>query len=288
MARSFAHGDYSHIQKQGRNQPRDQAGKGGGRTGRDRARRELSQNFLVDEDALARVVRAAAPAPGETVLEPGAGEGVLTRALARRAGKVVAYEIDPLLAGRLAAGTRDDARVEVVRGDFLAARPPRDRFAVAGNIPYSVTSRIVDWCLRAPALSSATLVTQLEYARKRTGGFGRWSLLTVRTWPWYSWRLAGRLGREAFRPVPRVDSAILRVDRRPVPLLPPGDAAAYGDLAELGFGGAGGSLRASLLTRYGARRVDTAFAGAGIRPGTVVAFVHPDQWVVLWRALGSP
>ncbi|MEV0596630.1 ErmE/ErmH/ErmO/ErmR family 23S rRNA (adenine(2058)-N(6))-methyltransferase [Nonomuraea cavernae] len=272
MAQNFAHGNYSHTQgKAARN--------GGARTSRDRARRVLSQNFLVDGRALELVVKAADP--DGLVLEPGSGEGVLTRALAEAGARVVGYEIDPRLAGRLASQTRDDPRIEVVRGDFAAARPPREPFAVVGNIPYSATSKIVHWCLRAPALTSATLVTQLEYARKRSGDYGRWSLVTVESWPWFSWRLGDRIGRESFRPVPSVDSAILRIERRPEPLV--GSRRDYQRLVELGFGGVGGSLRASLRTRY--EGVDAALAAAGIARGAVVGHVHPDQWIVLWDRL---
>ncbi|MFG3442706.1 ErmE/ErmH/ErmO/ErmR family 23S rRNA (adenine(2058)-N(6))-methyltransferase [Nonomuraea sp. NPDC047897] len=272
MAQNFAHGNHSHTQKKAvRN--------GGGRTPADRARRTLSQNFLVDRHALELVVKAAAPEG--LVLEPGSGEGVLTLALADAGARVVGYEIDPRLAGRLAARTRDDPRIEVVRGDFAAARPPREPFAVVGNIPYSATSRIVDWCLDASALTSATLLTQLEYARKRSGDYGRWSLVTVRSWPWFRWRLGDRIGRRSFRPVPSVDSAILRIERRPHPLVRAGRG--YRELVELGFGGVGGTLRASLRRRYDG--VDAALAAAGIPRDAVVAFVHPDQWVVLWQRL---
>ncbi|WP_425581943.1 ErmE/ErmH/ErmO/ErmR family 23S rRNA (adenine(2058)-N(6))-methyltransferase [Streptosporangium fragile] len=246
-------------------------------------RRTLSQNFLVDPYAVRRVAGAAGA--HELVLEPGAGEGVLTRALAESCARVVAYEIDPLYAGRLAASTRGDDRIEVVRGDFLTTPVPREPFAVAGNIPYSITSGIVRWCLRARALTSATLVTQLEYARKRSGGFGRWSRLTVLTWPGHSWELAGRIGRESFRPVPSVDSAILRIVSRPVPLLTGGRLAAWHEFVEYGFTGLGGSLHASLRRRYPAHRVDAAFAEAGLDRGTVVAFVHPDRWLTLFERL---
>ncbi|WP_425566590.1 ErmE/ErmH/ErmO/ErmR family 23S rRNA (adenine(2058)-N(6))-methyltransferase [Planomonospora alba] len=276
------------------------SGRTGGRTARDRDRRVLSQNFLADPEAVALVV--AATGRHDLVLEPGAGEGVLTRALARTCGQVVGYEIDPLLAGKLAARTSGGGRVRVVRGDFLAARAPREPFAVAGNIPYAITSKIVDWCLRAPALTSATLVTQLEYARKRTGDFGRWSMLTVLTWPWYRWELAGRIGREAFRPVPAVDSAILRIERRaatPGRAVPgeavPGTAGpretagpglpGYRDFVEYGFTGLGGCLHATLRLRYPADRVEAAFTAAGVDPGTVVAHVHPDRWRVLYEHL---
>lgn len=272
MAQNFAHGNYSHTQKKTR------TGKGG-RTPADRNRRTLSQNFLVDRHAVDLMVKAAAPAG--LVLEPGTGEGVLTLALARAGAQVVGYEIDPRLAGLLAARTRDDPRIEVVRGDFTRARAPREPFAVVGNIPYAVTSKIVDWCLRASSLTSATLLTQREYARKRTGDYGRWSLVTVESWPWFCWRLGDTVGREAFRPVPAVDSAILRIERRPEPLVD--DPRTYRQLVELGFGGLGGSVRASLRTRYDG--VDAALDAAGVPRDAVVGYVHPDQWVTLWRRL---
>lgn len=268
MAQSFAYGNYSHTQKkavQDRN----------GKTHRDRARRELSQNFLVDSHAVDLVIEVARPSG--LVLEPGSGEGALTVELARAGADVVAYELDPLLAAKLRARTG----LKVVKGDFTAARPPHEPFAVVGNIPYAITSKIVRWCLGAPALTSATLVTQLEYARKRSGDYGTWTLVTVESWPWFSWELAGRIGRASFRPVPSVDSAVLRIDRRAEPLVD--DAEAWQDLVELGFTGVGGTLHASLSTRYS--RVDAAFDAAGIARDTVVAFVHPDQWVALYQQL---
>ncbi|MFC3979576.1 MULTISPECIES: 23S ribosomal RNA methyltransferase Erm [Streptosporangium] len=235
---------------------------------------------MVDRQAV-RLVAEAAGAHG-LVVEPGAGEGVLTLALAETCDQVVAYEIDPLLAGRLTVRTRDDARVRVVRGDFLTARAPREPFAVVGNIPYSITSKIVDWCLGAPGLTSATLVAQLEYVRKRTGDFGRWSALTVRTWPWFRWEMLGHIGREAFRPVPSVDSAILRIERRAeTPDLP-----GYEAFVDYGFTGLGGSLDATMRLRHPAALVGAAFAAAGVPEGTVVAHVHPDRWRVLYDRLG--
>src|SRR5262249_4800634 len=130
--------------------------------------------------------------------------------------------------------------------DFLAAPPPGTPFAVVGNIPYALTSAVVGWCLAAGRLTSATLLTQLEYARKRTGDYGRWSRLTIETWPRYHWGLAGRIPRTAFRPVPAVDGGILRLTRRPVPLVPDASLHDYRELVRLGFGGVGGSLHASL------------------------------------------
>ncbi|SEM14149.1 ErmE/ErmH/ErmO/ErmR family 23S rRNA (adenine(2058)-N(6))-methyltransferase [Nonomuraea pusilla] len=279
MAHIDLHANQYEDHQSGHAHARGDRARTGGRTSRDRARRSLSQNFLVDRRAVRLVVRTAAP--DGLVLEPGPGEGVLTRALADAGARVIGYELDPRLAARLAASTRDDPRVRIVRGDFAAARPPGEPFAVVGNIPYSATSRIVGWCLRAPRLTSATLLTQREYARKRAGDYGRWTLVTVRSWPWFHWRLGSGVPRESFRPIPSVDSAILRLERRPAPLV--GDRRGYLELVELGFGGVGGSLRASLRRHY--RGVDAALRAAGVARDAPVGHVHPDQWVTLWERL---
>lgn len=260
------------------------------RTERDLTRRTLSQNFLVDPAAVARVVRAANPRPDDLLIEVGMGKGALTEALAPRCGELVGYEIDHHLIPGLRRRLADHPRVRVVHQDFLTARPPLRPFAVVGNVPYARTSEIVDWCLRAPRLTSATLLTQLEYARKRTGDFGRWSLVTVRSWPDVDWRLCGRVPRAAFRPVPRVDGGILRLTRRPRPLLTGAvERAAYGRLVELGFSGVGGTLYASLRRAHPARRLEAAFRRAGLGRDAVVAYATPRQWLVLFEELsGTP
>lgn len=250
-------------------------------TARGRARRELSQNFLADPEVIARYARLAAP--GGLVVEAGAGDGRITAALAAHADRVIAYEIDPAHAARLRR--RGLPGVECVTGDFLAARPPRVPFRLAGSIPYAATSAIVAWALDAPALEAATLITQREYARKRTGDYGRWSLLTVRTWPVFRWGLGERIPASRFRPVPRVDSAVLSLERRARPLLPPGALEGYAQCVELGFTGRGGTLHASLRSAYPRRRVDAAFRAAGLPRGAVVGYVHPGEWVELVRVL---
>ncbi|MFE1166630.1 ErmE/ErmH/ErmO/ErmR family 23S rRNA (adenine(2058)-N(6))-methyltransferase [Nocardiopsis sp. NPDC058789] len=263
----------------------DGSGKGGTRPNR---RRRLSQNFLTDPGTARWVVRLSGVTSDDLVVEIGPGDGAVTRFLARTAHRVIAYELDPRLAERLAARYRDPARgVRIVHGDFTRARPPRAPFSVVGNIPYSRTSDIVRWCLEAPGLGSATLVTQLEYARKRTGAYGRWSLVTVLSWPWWSWRLAGRIGRDRFHPVPRVDAGILVLKRRAAPLVPPERRAEYRRVVELGFGGVGGSLAASLSRVYPAGRVTAALRSARVPGGAPVGLVHPDQWVEVFRSLAG-
>ncbi|MEV4626148.1 ErmE/ErmH/ErmO/ErmR family 23S rRNA (adenine(2058)-N(6))-methyltransferase [Micromonospora sp. NPDC049523] len=252
---------------------------------RDRSRRALSQNFLHHPEAIRQIVRTARPGPDDLVVEAGAGRGVLTRALAEQCGQVLAYEIDPYLVPVLADACAPLGNVTCLAEDFLAARAPDRPFSVVGNIPWALTSGMVDWCLRAPRLTSATLLTQLEYARKRTGDYGRWSRLTVLTWPSFQWRLAGRVPRAAFRPVPRVDAGILRLDRRTTPLVASALLPAYQRLVERGFGGEGGSLYGSLRWHYPRARLDAACRASRLAVDTPVGYVWPEQWLALFRLL---
>jgi 23S rRNA (adenine-N6)-dimethyltransferase len=253
---------------------------------RERARRELSQNFLTAR-AARRFIDTARPREDEVALEVGAGRGALTALLAQRCRAVIAYEIDPRHARTLRerAAAWPSTRVRVVPGDFLAARAPGESFAVYGNVPFSRTADVVAWCLAAPRLTDATLITQWEYARKRTGDYGRWSRQTVRTWPVFDWRLLGRVSRTEFRPVPRVDAGIMRLTRRAQPLLPRRVLADYEALVDIGFAGRGGSLYASLRGHVPRRLLDRAFDAGAVGRTDAVGHVSPRQWLGIATAV---
>ena len=256
------------------------------RTERDTLRRTLSQNFLRESGAdhfLSLATNDQVP----LAIEVGAGEGILTERLAARYERVLAYEVDPHMARRLNARVGRHPNVRVIIADFLAATPPEESFQVVGNVPFSITSAIVAWCLRAQRITSATIITQAEYAKKRTGGYGRWSLLTILTWPEFDWQMRGQIPRSQFRPVPRVDAGVLRLARREVSLIPAPKLAAYHRMVELGFSGLGGTLSASLGRAYPRRRVADAFRAARLDRATVVAFVTPQQWIDVFAALES-
>jgi 23S rRNA (adenine-N6)-dimethyltransferase len=246
-----------------------------------RTRRVFGQNFLADPLVVQRIVKAADLPSDGLVYEIGAGRGRLTAALTGRQRRVVAYEVDPAMAAALPSLPGLEIKTE----DFLRVRPPAEPFAVVGNIPYALTAAVVDWCLRAETLTTATLLTQLEYARKRTGDYGRWSRLTISTWPVTSWRLAGRIPRTAFRPVPRVDGGVLRLARRPVPLV--ADLTAYRRMVELGFTGVGGSLHATLSRRYGRARTTGVFRAVRVPTDAPVGEVWPEQWLTLFSLLST-
>lgn len=248
-------------------------------------RKRLSQNFLTDTATARMIVRASGVTRDDLVLEAGPGDGMLTRHLIGAARQIHAYEKDRRYAERLRRRYADDDRVRCHLADFRDVRAPREPFAVVANVPFAVTTDIVRWCLAARSLTSATLVTQLEFARKHTGDFGRWTKLSVAVWPETALELGPRIGRRQFHPVPRVDAALLHLHRRPEPLLPHQEMGEYRRLVELGFSGVGGSLAASLRRAYPSGRVQRACAAADIDRNEPVGLVSPERWARLFAAL---
>ncbi len=272
MAQDFAYRNYSHTQGKVKNG-------GGGRPSKDRVRQARSQHLLVSQAAVESILAVADP--HGAVLEPHPGDGLLTRALAQRGAQVTAYEPDPLSAAKLSARTRADTGIRVVRADFTKAKPPREPFAVVGSIPLAATARIVDWCLAASTLTSATLVVPQEYAHTYVGQNGHWDLVTSTNWPRFDWQLHGPLARTAFRPALTTDTAILHIHRRTKPLVH--DQDSYATLVHSGFADTHLPLATALRTRY--PDVDEALHVTGIAPDTTADAVHPTDWVRLHEHL---
>ncbi|WP_378730934.1 23S ribosomal RNA methyltransferase Erm [Nocardia brasiliensis] len=248
-------------------------------------RQRLSQNFLIDVGAARLIVRSSGVTAADLVLEIGPGDGMLTRQLLGAAGRIRAYEKDGYYAERLRRRYAGNHRIMLFHKDFRTVRAPNEPFAVVANVPFAVTTDVLRWCLAARQLTSATLLTQLEFARKHSGDYGRWTKLTVAHWPTVATTLGARIGRHSFRPVPSVDTALLRLHRRPHPLLPHSALDDYRRVVELGFRGVGGSLASSLRTQFPARTVRAACTAAGIMLDEPVGFIHPDRWMALYRVL---
>ncbi|MBH0779404.1 23S ribosomal RNA methyltransferase Erm [Nocardia bovistercoris] len=248
-------------------------------------RRRLSQNFLADPATAAALVRGSGVGARDLVVEIGPGDGMLTDRLLAVAGRVHAYEIDPRYVARLRRRYRDEPRFHCHRADFRDVTTPDEPFAVVANIPFTGSTDIVRWCATAPRLTSATLLTQREFARKHSGDYGRWTKLTVTHWPSHTFELGISVHRDRFRPVPKVDAAVLRLRARARPLIAPGHERAYRDMVELGFSGVGGSFAASLSRAHRAARVRAACERAGIDPHAPVGVVGPDGWIAVFSAL---
>jgi 16S rRNA (adenine1518-N6/adenine1519-N6)-dimethyltransferase len=183
------------------------------------SRKRFGQHFL-EPAWVDKVIRAIDPKPDETFLEIGPGRGALTRPLAARAKAVIAYEIDRDLAGALRATAASN--LTVLEGDFLeSARPAvaedAGRVRVAGNLPYNAASpilfKLVDWYRAGLMVGDATLMLQREVADRLAAAAGtrEYGVLTVLIGRHASIDRLLLLPPGAFRPAPKVQSAIVRL-----------------------------------------------------------------------------
>ena len=200
------------------------------------AKKSLGQNFLVERSHLAQIVAAAALDDDDLVLEVGPGNGVLTQELAARAGGVVAVELDNRLIVPLEATFGAHSNVQIIHGDILELAPGAlidglamhvgrgheadTPYKVVANLPYYITSAFLRHCLEAerrPTLM--VLLVQLEVAQRICAAPGDLSLLAISVQYYAEPTLVHRVPAGAFRPVPKVDSAVLRLAVRPAPVV---------------------------------------------------------------------
>jgi 23S rRNA (adenine-N6)-dimethyltransferase len=194
-----------------------------------------SQHFLRDRGVAEELITLAGVSRRDLVLEIGAGDGAITSLLDRRAGFVIAHEIDPLLAARLRERFGPLSSVLVVEGDAFEQPVPRVPFRAVSSVPFHETTRLLRFLLDDPrgSLERASLIVQWEVARKRAHAR---TLLGLGWAPWWEIRLVRKVAAAAFRPRPSVDAGILLVTRRPAPLLPASNARAFRSFLRRRFG----------------------------------------------------
>ena len=182
--------------------------------------RRLGQHFLVRQSILERIAEAACPAGVDTIVEIGPGRGALTAHLLARPARVIAIEIDPVLVHYLRAEFRDQPSLTLIEADVLKADLDQwGRIAVTGNLPYYITSPILEKTLAlGENLEQAVFLVQKEVAERLTAqpGTRAYGFLSVQTQLLSDAELLFDVPADAFRPRPKVDSAVVRLVPRPL------------------------------------------------------------------------
>ena len=196
----------------------------------------LAQNFLRSSQLARRLLDASSITYQDTVYEIGPGRGAITTELARVARKIVAIEKDPLLVQYLRKRFQDAGNVQIVKGDFMRFRIPDREYKIFANIPYNLTADIVRKILYAhPSLGEAYLIVQKEAAEKFSGS-PKETQFSVLAKPSFDMRIVCELQRTDFIPSPRVDSALLHIRKRCLPLICEEDVSLYRRFVRFGFG----------------------------------------------------
>lgn len=207
-----------------------------------RARKSLGQNFLVDGNLQRKIVEALDARASDEVLEIGPGRGELTRHLVGSVRRLVLVELDDRLAAALeeAYGERED--VVVVHGDVLeldrsALAEDPAALLVVGNIPYNITTPIIFDLLERPRPARIVLMVQREVADRILAepGTGEYGALAVGVQSVARVDRVLHVPRQAFRPVPRVDSTVIRIVPHRPPSLEIEDELRLRDLTRMAF-----------------------------------------------------
>jgi 16S rRNA (adenine1518-N6/adenine1519-N6)-dimethyltransferase len=241
-----------------------------------RPTKQRGQNFVIDANTVRRIVREAALAPDDVVVEVGPGLGSLTLALLGEVHRVVAVEVDPVLAAALPetlaayapglAGHCEVIAADALRVEEIPGPPPT---ALVANLPYNVSVPVLLHLLALlPSLEKGLVMVQAEVADRLAAGPGSkvYGVPSVKA-AWYAdVRRAGAIGRSVFWPAPNVDSGLVAWTRRE----PPATAATREQVfavVDAAFAQRRKALRGALRTLAGsAEAAENALRAAGVDP----------------------
>lgn len=187
------------------------------------AKKRLGQNFLKSQTVIDQVIDLVGVDPADRIVEIGAGRGALTLPLAETGARVWAVEFDRDLINYLTSLLSSYDNVTLLNQDFLLFDPDHyqlDQFKLVGNLPYNLTSPVIEWCVRHSArLESAVLMVQKEVGARLAASPGckDWSPLSISTQMVFSVKQCFDVAASSFRPEPQVDSAVLQLKPREDP-----------------------------------------------------------------------
>ena len=241
-------------------------------------KKQLGQNFLVDQNVVSDLIESARIDKNDVVLEVGAWEGAVTKGLAKTAGKVIAVEIDQDLIPQLKENLEGAKNVEIVNEDILKLDPSRYTLAtkIVGSIPYQITSPLIHKILKLKKRpESVTFIIQKEVAEKIVAQPPKATYLSNFVSHFGEARIIRIIKPSAFRPAPKVDSAVLHISLSTNH--PPLITNHYEALLHRGFA----QPRKMIKHRFPAAVLEQASIQSHLRP----AHLSKEDWRNLYREL---
>jgi 16S rRNA (adenine1518-N6/adenine1519-N6)-dimethyltransferase len=256
-------------------------------------RKSLGQHFLTDRRILGRIADAVGLTGSETVVEIGPGRGALTEMLLARAGRVIAIEYDRALAALLRTRYADDPRVTIIEADVLAVDIGDlvgGDYLLAGNVPYYITTPILFHALRPPRPRRAVYLVQREVAERIVAAPGSesYGALSVNVQAVARATQLFRVAPGAFRPPPKVESAVVLIEPLAEPIAHSGEEGPLRTFVQAAFGMRRKQMQRVLRSLY---NLDAVRAGSLLReleidPEARPEVLSPWDFVRLLRALG--
>jgi 16S rRNA (adenine1518-N6/adenine1519-N6)-dimethyltransferase len=255
--------------------------------------KKYGQHFLTDSRILEGIVDALAPGPSDTVVEIGPGRGSLTDMLVERSGRVIGVELDRALSIQLLERYRDRKNVEIVQGDVLETdlhALAGKEFLLIGNVPYYITTPIVFKALEPPIPARSVFLVQREVAERMaaTADTEAYGALSVNVAVVAMAEQVMSVPPSAFKPPPKVDSAVIRLTPLAKPLLPETSLAVFRTFVQASFGLRRKQMQRVLRTVRGISPNDAAaiLEKAGIAPAARPEVLSPADFVRLFDLFG--
>lgn len=254
-------------------------------------KKRFGQHFLHDAHILQQIVQAIAPRPGDRLVEIGPGDGALTLPLLRALGRMTVIELDRDLIPRLSAAASGVGELEIVNADVLrvdfAKLGQGTPLRVVGNLPYNISSPILFHCIEhLDAIADMHFMLQREVVERMAAPpgskvYGRLSVMLQ-----LACRVDPLLGvpPAAFRPPPKVDSAVVRLTPLPPAQRPDVDPDAIARVVRAAFGQRRKTLSNALRDVVSIDQM----AAAGVDPGSRAEQLSPRTFVELARAARVP
>lgn len=220
-------------------------------------KKRLGQNFLTDKNIQAKLISAYELKKSDQVLEIGAGYGDLTNLIASFAGRVYALEIDPELCGILKENTKTHPNVKIINEDILKFNirkyfgKLRDKIKVVGNIPYYITTPIIEHMFEyRNKIATIFITTQREFAERITAlsGSKKYGSLTCFVQYYAEPKILFSIKKNSFVPAPKVDSCLIRLKIREVPAVKVMDEQLFFKIVRGAFNQRRKTLRNSLAS----------------------------------------
>ena len=250
-------------------------------------KKELGQNWLRDRAMLEAIADEADLSISDTVLEIGPGLGTLTSELLRRAGNVVAVELDSERAVKL-PDQFPGKNLTVINEDILSYDLERlpTGYKVVANVPYYITSKIIEKLTTASNRPSVIVIlVQKEVAERIVAHLGGMSILAISAQIFAKTRLGIEIPRQFFTPVPKVDSQVVVLEMRDKPLVLEKDQKAFFRVVKAGFANKRKKLRSSMSAGLAISKSDAEklLRQAGIDPDLRAEDLSIDDWIRLMR-----
>jgi len=259
-----------------------------------RAKKSLGQHFLVDRRILSRIVGAADLSETDTVVEIGPGRGLLTGELSAKAGRLVAVELDRDLASALSAKYEALPHVTVICADGreidIGSLAGESSYKFVANLPYYAASPIIRRFLEATHSPEIMVVmVQREVAERMTASPGHMSLLSVAIQLYGVPKIVCKVPPGAFRPPPKVSSAVLRIDVHPRPILELESETEFFKVVRAGFSAPRKQLRNTLIQGLSMEpgRSEKVLETAGIDPTRRPQTLDLADWGRIYEAFSQ-